>query len=136
MRNRFYAFMIGRYGAYSGGLDTLSKWLFFASLGLTVTGIFLPHMSIARLIVNAVALGLFALVIFRFLSKNINARVQANMKFIRLLDNVLIILNIKSEGDKRIFRCPKCRAKVRVPKGKGKIRITCPKCRHEFIKKT
>ena len=109
MRNKFYAFMIGRYGAYSGGFDTLSKWLFFTSLGLTVAGIFLPHLSIAKLIVNGVALGLFALVIFRFLSKNIHARVQANMKFIKVLDNVLIFFNIKSEGDKRIFRCPKCK---------------------------
>ena len=36
----------------------------------------------------------------------------------------------------RFFSCPNCRARVRVPKGKGKIIITCPMCRKEFIKKT
>ena len=36
----------------------------------------------------------------------------------------------------RYFRCPQCRATVRVPKGKGQIRITCPHCKHQFIKKT
>lgn len=36
----------------------------------------------------------------------------------------------------RRFRCPKCHQKVRVPRGKGKIQITCPKCGEKFIKKT
>ena len=36
----------------------------------------------------------------------------------------------------RYFRCPQCRATVRVPRGKGKIRITCPKCKHQFVKKS
>ena len=36
----------------------------------------------------------------------------------------------------RHFRCPKCHQKVRVPRGKGKIQITCPKCGEKFIKKT
>ena len=34
------------------------------------------------------------------------------------------------------FRCPDCDQRVRVPRGRGKIAITCPKCRREFIKRT
>ncbi|MBO5073579.1 MAG: hypothetical protein J6C32_11505 [Eubacterium sp.] len=37
---------------------------------------------------------------------------------------------------KKLFRCPKCHQTIRVPRGKGKIAITCPKCRNEFVKRT
>ena len=36
----------------------------------------------------------------------------------------------------RYFDCPKCHQMVRVPRGKGKISITCPRCREKFVKKT
>ena len=36
----------------------------------------------------------------------------------------------------RYYKCPKCRQSVRVPRGKGKISITCPRCREKFIRKT
>jgi uncharacterized paraquat-inducible protein A len=36
----------------------------------------------------------------------------------------------------KIFRCPHCKQKVRVPRGRGKISIHCPKCNTEFIRKS
>ena len=36
----------------------------------------------------------------------------------------------------RFFKCPACRQNIRVPKGKGRIEITCPRCGNRFIKKT
>ena len=36
----------------------------------------------------------------------------------------------------KFYTCGQCGQKVRVPKGKGKIEITCPKCRNTFIKRT
>jgi len=41
-------------------------------------------------------------------------------------------------GDKthRYYRCPGCRQRLRVPRGRGNIVITCPKCHREFTKRT
>ncbi|MCR4675383.1 MAG: hypothetical protein K5675_10245 [Lachnospiraceae bacterium] len=36
----------------------------------------------------------------------------------------------------KFYTCSSCGQKVRVPKGKGKIEITCPKCKNTFIKRT
>lgn len=36
----------------------------------------------------------------------------------------------------KIFACPSCRQKLRVPRGRGKISISCPKCKTQFIRKT
>lgn len=30
------------------------------------------------------------------------------------------------------YYCPNCKQQVRVPAGKGKVRITCPRCEHKF----
>jgi len=131
---KLIAFMTGRYGLYARGFDTLSKWMFYISLGLTVISI--PFFGVVRLILSVAAFALLGWVIFRFLSKNINARQNENMRFIRMTDDLRMLFGGMTEGDKKIYRCPKCRTKVRVPKGRGKIRITCPKCKAEFIKKT
>lgn len=42
----------------------------------------------------------------------------------------------KSDKNHKIFQCGKCGQMIRVPKGKGKIAITCPSCKQEFIKRT
>ena len=42
----------------------------------------------------------------------------------------------KTDKNHKIFQCGKCGQMIRVPKGKGKIAITCPNCKQEFIKRT
>ncbi len=42
----------------------------------------------------------------------------------------------KTDKNHKIFQCGKCGQMIRVPKGKGKIAITCPSCKQEFIKRT
>jgi len=76
---------------------------------------------------------LFGLAIFRMLSRNITQRRAENDKFIRFWWPVKmkiknIIRKIKEKRKYVIYKCPTCKAKLRVPKGKGKIRITCPRC--------
>lgn len=43
---------------------------------------------------------------------------------------------MRSDKEHRIFRCPNCDQRVRVPRGRGKIEITCPRCSHKFIKRS
>ncbi|MEM1483261.1 hypothetical protein V6615_00125 [Oscillospiraceae bacterium PP1C4] len=77
----------------------------------------------------------------RIFSRNISRRYQENQKFMqlwrpvqaRLISTVDILKDSKTH---RHFKCPSCGQKLRVPKGKGKISITCTSCRSQFVKKT
>ena len=71
----------------------------------------------------------FFAVIFRMFSRNISARRRENQRFVGFFSRL-------RDRDNRYFSCPKCRQMVRVPKGKGKINIRCPKCGEKFMKKT
>ena len=66
---------------------------------------------------------------FRMYSRNIEARRRENAAFLRFFSRL-------TDKQYRYFRCPGCRQVVRVPRGKGKINIRCPKCSRQFIKKT
>ena len=79
--------------------------------------------------------------IWRIFSKNINRRYTENQKFLQITAPVRRWFSEKFSACRDLkthchFRCPSCKQKIRVPRGKGKIQITCPKCRHEFVKKT
>ena len=71
----------------------------------------------------------FFFVLFRMFSRNIPARRRENQRFVNFLNRL-------KDRDNRYFNCPQCHQMVRVPKGKGKINIRCPKCGNKFIKKT
>ena len=77
---------------------------------------------------------------YRILSKDISARYQENQRYIQARAKVKTKWNDLTgrSGDSthRIYKCPTCGQKVRVPKGKGKISIHCPNCNCDFIKRT
>jgi len=70
------------------------------------------------------------LAIFRIFSRDTSRRYEENLRFEQFLQR------IKGMKQYRYFKCPACKTRVRVPRGKGKIRITCPSCRERFEKKT
>lgn len=79
--------------------------------------------------------------IWRIFSKNISRRYAENQKFMQMTAPARQFLSAKLSGVMDLkthchFRCPSCKQKIRVPRGRGKIQITCPKCGHEFIKKS
>lgn len=84
---------------------------------------------------------LFIYVFFRMFSKNIWKRQKENQQFYQWFSPViqkytLWIQKIKNHRTYRYLKCPKCKQEIRVPKGKGKIRIHCPKCKEIFESKS
>lgn len=135
MREKMQRFMSGRYGA-----DELCRLLSAVALGCLVVSMFSPLLSgLAVFYWLGIALMIYSC--FRMLSKNTSKRYQENQKFLNWRYQMTVKQNRRKTrfAQRKIYRfykCPQCSQKVRVPKGKGKICITCPKCRAEFVKKS
>ena len=122
--------MAGRYGG-----DQLNIALILLYLVLAIVA------QITQLWVIWIAeILLLAYCFFRILSRNVEKRYRENQKFLRLWNPIkqrLLKMKIRvSDRAHRYYHCPKCKNTLRVPRGKGKICITCPVCKTEFIKKT
>ena len=120
---RLRQFMTGRYGT-----DRLNMAILFAGVAVSLVGTFIRR-PLVNLILTAVAYGLMIWAISRSFSRNTYKRYQENRKFLQFFDRL-------KDRNHRYFDCPKYRQMVRVPRGKGKIAITCPKCREKFIRKS
>jgi DNA-directed RNA polymerase subunit RPC12/RpoP len=88
-----------------------------------------------------VALILLGICYFRMFSKNYSQRSAENQKYLEMTRGIRTKLTkaknrIVQSKDYHIYKCPTCGQKIRIPRGKGRICITCPKCRHEFEKKS
>lgn len=116
-------FMTGRYGT-----DKLNMVILGAGLVASLLSV-MVNAPLWNLVFWALSYGLMIWAIFRSLSRNTYKRYQENRWFLQRVNRV-------KDRQNRYFNCPKCRQMVRVPRGKGKISITCPKCREKFIKKT
>ena len=134
MRERLIRFMAGRNGA-----DNLSRAVSLVVLVLLVVGMFV-HGDAARVLWVLAIAGLIY-VYFRMFSRNIQARYAENQKFLqkwgpvsRRLHNA--VLRFQDRKTHRYFKCPNCHKRLRVPKGRGKITITCPHCRTQFVRKS
>lgn len=130
MKGWLQRFMSGRYG-----YDRFSGFLSVCSLVLVVIGAFFAPLLYW--------LGLILLVYsyFRILSRNIQKRYQENLKYVALENKVTgwigtRIYRFRQRKQYHYYRCPHCKQQLRVPRGRGKISITCPKCGTQFIKKS
>jgi len=135
MRERFARFMTGRYG-----VDSLGKALTWISMALLLLSVFLPF-NIVRSICWAAAIVMLVLNYFRMFSRNYSARAEENRRYERFADRFRRTFGnwkYKRAQNKayHIYRCPSCHQKIRVPRGKGRIEISCPKCGSKFIKKS
>jgi len=131
MRYRLQQWMYGR-----NGTDFLSRDLNILALSLMILGsLFRSH------IVYWLGLLFFAVAFYRICSRNIAKRSAENSAYLSLRSQFInwfkkIKQKFVSRKYYRFYKCSSCKQKLRVPKGKGKIEITCPKCGLHFIKKT
>lgn len=131
MRERIQRFMMGRYGN-----DQLNQFIFVIAIISMVIELF-THWSLFYIL--ALVLLIYGYV--RAFSKNINKRYEENMRFMEKKDAIMNRFHkekyyASQRKDYHIYTCPQCRQKIRIPRGKGKISIICPKCRTSFIKKS
>lgn len=116
----FRQFMAGR-----NGVDTLAWFWCILGIVLNLIG------SFSRIFLFSLLayIPLF-LAVFRIFSRNTAKRYAENERFRQFFSR------LRGMKTYCYYRCPACKTRVRVPRGKGKIRITCPACRESFIKKT
>ncbi len=134
MKQKLAKFMHGRYG-----VDEMSKFLSYSCLALVFLSIFFKDNLRFILFLPAIAGIIFSY--YRIFSKNYTKRRQENAKYLRLKNRFKNWRQLRSDMWKqrkeyKFFKCPSCRAVLRVPKGKGKIRIVCKKCGSAFEKKS
>ena len=131
LNTKMQQFMVGRYGA-----DELGRFISVSTLVCLLVSLFTKWG-----ILYWIGLFLIFYTYFRMFSKNVSKRYQENQKFLTLRYKAVAKWSIMKKHflERKIYRfykCPQCKQKVRVPKGRGKICITCPKCRTEFGKKS
>ena len=138
-RYRMAQFFAGR-----TGVDSLGRFITFLSLIFMILTM-ITHSNIVYLI----AVACLAYSIWRMFSKNYQKRYSENQWFLTKTAKIRYKFNPRDIRNKierakyyasqrkmyAIFKCPNCKQKLRAPRGRGKIQVTCSKCRTQFIKK-
>ena len=134
MKAWFQRFMSGRYGG-----DAFSNFLSLAALVVVVLGLFVP--GLFGMLLGWLGGAALIYSYYRIFSRNIPRRAAENRWF--LAQRYAVQQRFAGARTRfaqrkvyRYFRCPRCRQQLRVPRGRGRISITCPKCGTSFIKKS
>ncbi len=134
MKEKLLRLMVGR-----NGNDELNRFLLMADAILLLLG------AIFRKTLGSVLMTLALLVLvlmyFRMFSRDLVRRSEENGRFLVFRDRVRSTLRLWKEQwvqrkDYKFFTCPACKTVLRVPKGRGKIKIVCRKCGNSFTGKT
>ncbi|MDO4362824.1 MAG: hypothetical protein Q4C32_09775 [Eubacteriales bacterium] len=134
MRERFARFMAGR-----NGNDQLNVFLLIVDLILMLLSSIFSK-SIGG-VLYPIVIALLVYVYFRMFSRNVYKRREENGKYMRLKYKAAAELRLFKERwiqrkYYKFFTCPSCRASLRVPRHRGKIKIVCRKCGTSFFGKT
>ena len=129
--------MQGRYG-----VDDLSRFTMGAALVLIILAMFANIFSrTAGSTLDILGVAAIVYAYMRIFSRNIQQRYAENQKFLQMMSKFRFRFNkeknlMKQRKTHHIYSCPGCGQKIRIPKGKGKIEIECPKCHTKFVKRS
>lgn len=129
MREKLQRFMMGR-----NGMDDLNRFFMIVWIVLWVIELFTGNG-----ILSFLSFILLIYLYFRMFSRNLSKRYQENVKYLNIKNKIVSKFRseqtiMKQRKTHHIYKCPTCRQKIRIPRGKGRICITCPKCKTEFTK--
>lgn len=136
VKEKLRQFMAGRYGA-----DQFNRFLSFVVIGMCVLMLLFRKYPAVGSVLSLLTWAVLIYSVVRMFSRNYTKRSAENRKYLSVKYKVtqkfsLIKRQIKDRKEYKYFSCPQCGKTVRVPKGKGKVRITCPNCANAFIKET
>jgi predicted RNA-binding Zn-ribbon protein involved in translation (DUF1610 family) len=131
MKEKIRHFMTGRYG-----VDELTRFILLFDCLLMVLSFI-----IRSDVLNFICILLIIICYVRMFSKNHSHRYKENQIYMQFYRNFFAKLtrfkfDLQQHRTYHIYKCPNCKQKIRIPRGKGKISITCPKCRNQFIKRS
>lgn len=121
-------FMVGR-----NGRDELQTASLFAAIMFSVISSFLTKIFHVR-VFDTLTLLFLGYSIFRLISKDVYKRREENQRFLQEIEFLKLRISVRKTH--KIYKCKGCGRKIRVPKGKGRIEITCPLCGKKFRKRT
>ena len=134
LRNLSFAFSRFMYGR--NGLDSLGHAILITAIILSLLSNF-PYLFILW----PISTGLIIWEIFRFCSKNLYKRRNENQKYLSIKPKIVGFFAtrkriFKERKTHKYIKCKTCKQGIRLPRGRGKIEVTCPKCHTKFITKT
>ena len=127
IRNTVQRWMIGR-----NGMDRLSLAMLWAGVALLVLA-----MALSSAVLNVVSLAVYMLALLRAFSRNIARRSAENRFYVEKTQKLRATYTHRRNRHKNrkqyhYFKCPQCKAWLRVPRGAGQVKVTCGKCSHQF----
>lgn len=132
LRNALSRFMYGRNGA-----DQLGVCMIWGAILLDLAGMLIKKNGIVSGIIGFAATALAIWALWRVFSRNLEKRRAENAAFLQKIwwpvkRRFASGRQQRMDREHKYFTCPKCKTVCRVPAGKGKIVITCPKCGAEI----
>ena len=132
LRNGLSRFMYGRNGA-----DQLGLCIIWTAILLDIIGMLTKKIPLLSSIIGAVTTVMVLWALFRVFSRNLEKRRAENAAFLQkvwwpIKRRFNSGRQQRMDKEHKYFTCPKCKTVCRVPAGKGKIVITCPKCGREI----